>query len=55
MTHPSVVRALIVAALSADPGAFWRIDVSPLTETILIGGDSRWNLRATGCPLGRTT
>jgi broad specificity phosphatase PhoE len=54
VTHPSVVRAAIVAALGAGPAAFWRIDVPPLTETTLIGGQTRWTLRATGCPLTDT-
>jgi broad specificity phosphatase PhoE len=51
VTHPAVVRAAIVAALAAGPAAFWRIDISPLTETILVGGDTRWSLRSTGLPL----
>jgi broad specificity phosphatase PhoE len=51
VTHPAVVRALIVATLGVDVAAFWRIDVSPLSETVLIGGGTRWNLRATGRPL----
>jgi broad specificity phosphatase PhoE len=51
VTHPAVVRAAIVAVVSAEAAGFWRIDVSPLTETVLIGGEMRWNLRTTGCPL----
>jgi len=52
VTHPAVVRAAIVAALHADAAGFWRIDVSPLTETVLIGAETRWTLRSTGHRLG---
>lgn len=48
VTHPAVVRAAIVVALTASARSFWRIDVSPLTETVLVGGGERWNLRITG-------
>jgi broad specificity phosphatase PhoE len=51
VTHPAVIRALIVATLDADAPAFWRVDVAPLTETVLVGSDRRWTLRATGLAL----
>ena len=51
VTHASVVRAAIVHALGADPYAFWRIDVAPLSLARLSGRDGRWNLVALG-PLG---
>jgi broad specificity phosphatase PhoE len=45
VTHPSVIRAAIVHALGTPPGAFWRIDVEPLSRVELTGGSGRWNLR----------
>jgi broad specificity phosphatase PhoE len=51
VTHASFIRAAIVSALSADPSAFWRIDVAPLSLARLSGREGRWNLVALG-PLG---
>ncbi|WP_436497662.1 histidine phosphatase family protein [Actinokineospora sp. HUAS TT18] len=45
VTHPAVVKAMIVHALGAEPSAFWRIDIAPLSRTILRGGPGRWTLR----------
>lgn len=45
VTHPAVVRAVLVTALAADPASFWRIDVPPLTTTSLHGLGGRWTLR----------
>ncbi|GLZ40231.1 histidine phosphatase family protein [Actinokineospora sp. NBRC 105648] len=45
VTHPAVVKAALVHALRADPGAFWRIDVAPLSRTVVRGGPGRWTLR----------
>jgi broad specificity phosphatase PhoE len=44
ITHASIVRAAIVAALDAPPRAFWRIDVSPLSVTWLHRGVEPWTL-----------
>lgn len=33
VTHPAVVRAVIVTALKAPLETFWRIDVRPLSQT----------------------
>jgi broad specificity phosphatase PhoE len=51
VTHPMLIRAIIVTAIAATPASFWRIDVSPLTQTTLSGGPHRWSLRGTGTPL----
>lgn len=51
VTHPAVVRAVILCTLDAPPSSFWRIDVAPLTTTGLRGGPGRWTLRSTGRPL----
>ncbi|GII51799.1 phosphoglycerate mutase [Planotetraspora thailandica] len=45
VTHPAVIRAAVVHALGAPPGAFWRVDVGPLGRVELTGRDGRWNLR----------
>lgn len=52
ITHPAVVRAAVLAVLDAPPRAFWRVDVAPLTATVLRGRPGRWTLRSTGRPLG---
>ncbi|MDN5914333.1 MAG: histidine phosphatase family protein [Pseudonocardia sp.] len=41
-----VIRAAVVHALGAGPHAIWRIDVDPLSRTLLVGEPGRWNLRA---------
>jgi broad specificity phosphatase PhoE len=48
ITHASVVRAAIVAALGAAPSSFARIDVAPLTVARLSGHAGRWNLISLG-------
>ncbi|MFK3979147.1 histidine phosphatase family protein [Micromonospora sp. NPDC050397] len=52
VTHPMVIRALVVNAIAATPASFWRIDVAPLTRTVLRGGAGRWNLRRMADRLG---
>ncbi|AEH10182.1 MULTISPECIES: histidine phosphatase family protein [Protofrankia] len=37
VTHPAVVRAALVTALRSPPEVFWRIDVPPLSATLLHG------------------
>ena len=46
VTHPAVIRAMIMIALDAPPQAFWRIDIPPLGETRLHHRVS-WTLRST--------
>jgi broad specificity phosphatase PhoE len=48
VTHPAIIRALIIGAIQATPASFWRIDVAPLTTTVLKGNGGRWTLRHTG-------
>ncbi len=50
ITHASVIRAAIVHAIGAGPGAFRRIDVAPVSLTRLSGADGRWNLVSIGHP-----
>jgi Fructose-2,6-bisphosphatase len=51
VTHAVVVRAVVITVLGAPPGGFWRIDIAPLTSTVLHGGPGAWRLRSTGNPL----
>ncbi|ODU00519.1 MAG: hypothetical protein ABS81_23400 [Pseudonocardia sp. SCN 72-86] len=51
VTHAAVVRAAVLAVLGAPAAAFWRIDVAPLTSTVLRGAPGRWTLRTTANPL----
>ncbi|BDX30056.1 phosphoglycerate mutase [Mycobacterium antarcticum] len=48
VTHPSVVRAVILVALNAPPKSFWRIDVGPVSRTVLHLRGHAWTLRSTG-------
>lgn len=46
ITHAAVVKAAVVHAILATPRSFWRIDVPPLTRTVLSGRPGSWTLRA---------
>ncbi|HEY2204814.1 MAG TPA: histidine phosphatase family protein [Pseudonocardia sp.] len=41
----TVIRALVVHALGAGPRSMWRVDISPLSRTVLVGEPGRWSLR----------
>jgi broad specificity phosphatase PhoE len=45
VTHPAVVRAAILVALDAPPKSFWRIDIAPLSRTVMHFRDQCWRLR----------
>ncbi|MEV5651158.1 histidine phosphatase family protein [Nocardia sp. NPDC052254] len=51
VTHPAVIRASVLVALSAPPESFWRIDIPPLSATTLHGRGPAWTLRHTANPL----
>jgi broad specificity phosphatase PhoE len=51
VTHPAVIRAAVLHTLGAPAAAFWRIDVTPLSLTLLSRHAARWQLRETGHPL----
>ena len=51
VTHPAVVRGIIVSILGAPVEAFWRIDIVPLTLTDIRSSGRSWTLRSTGTPL----
>jgi broad specificity phosphatase PhoE len=45
ITHPAVIRAAVVVVLDAPPASFWRIDVAPLSRTVLHHRTAGWTLR----------
>jgi broad specificity phosphatase PhoE len=45
VTHPAVIRAAILIALSAPPTSFWRVDVAPASRTVLHFRGNCWMLR----------
>ena len=48
VTHAAVIRAAIVHALGATPASCARIDVGPLSRTVLSYHAGTWRLRAHG-------
>jgi len=48
ITHPAVIKAAVVHAILATPQSFWRVDVPPLSRTVLSGRASTWTLRKLG-------
>jgi broad specificity phosphatase PhoE len=51
VTHAAVVKAAVVHAILATPPSFWRIDVPPLSRTVLSGHSGRWTLRTLAAPV----
>ncbi|WP_205875148.1 histidine phosphatase family protein [Mycobacterium camsae] len=45
VTHPAVIRAAILVALDAPPKSFWRIDIAPVSRTVLHCRAGAWTLR----------
>lgn len=45
VTHPAVIRAAILVALDAPPKSFWRIDIAPVSRTVLHFRGNAWTLR----------
>ena len=50
VTHAGPIRAAVVQVLGAPPEAFWRLDVEPLSRTLLHARDGRWTVRAVNLP-----
>jgi broad specificity phosphatase PhoE len=46
VTHPAVIRAAILAALGAPPKSFWRLDIAPLSRTVMYFRGHAWTLRS---------
>jgi broad specificity phosphatase PhoE len=51
VTHPAVIRSVLVHALQSPPSSFWRIDIAPLSLTDLRWNGRVWTVRCTGCAL----
>lgn len=51
VTHAAVIRALVVEVLRTPAEVSRRIEVAPLTRTVLVGGPGRWALRMLGAPM----
>lgn len=45
VTTPAIIKAAVVHAVVAPPASFWRIDVPPLSRTVLSGRPASWTLR----------
>lgn len=46
VTHAAVIRAILIAVLEAPAGAFWRLDIEPLSLTDVRFDGRRWAVRA---------
>jgi len=47
----SVVRACVIHALGADWHAYWRLDLPPLTASVLTHGSGVWRVRCVAAPM----
>jgi broad specificity phosphatase PhoE len=45
VTHPAVIRAAILRGLDSPPKSFWRLDIAPVSRTVLHFRNGRWTLR----------
>ena len=48
VTHAAVIRAAVIHAIKATPLSFWRIDITPLSVSMLSGSHGRWTLSSIG-------
>lgn len=46
VTHPAVIRAAILVALDAPAKSFWRIDIAPMSRTVMHFRGQAWTLRS---------
>lgn len=46
VTHPAVIRAAMLVALDAPPKSFWRIDIAPVSRTVMHFRGHAWTLRS---------
>ncbi|MFC3531200.1 histidine phosphatase family protein [Vogesella facilis] len=51
ITHASVIKAVILHVLQAPSQAYWQLDISPLTQTILSVHQDQWRLKSSGAPV----
>nr|WP_296771382.1 histidine phosphatase family protein [Rhodococcus sp. (in: high G+C Gram-positive bacteria)] len=52
VTHPAVVRAVVIRTLDAPASSFWRVDIPPLTSTSVNFRGGRWTLRSVAETIG---
>jgi broad specificity phosphatase PhoE len=45
VTHPAVIRAAVLLALDGPPKSFWRMDIAPVSRTVLHRRGGCWTLR----------
>lgn len=45
VTHPAVIRAAVLTALEAPPKSFWRIDIGPVSRTVMHFRGQAWTVR----------
>jgi broad specificity phosphatase PhoE len=55
VTHAIVIRAAVVHALMAPPSGVWRIDVAPLSRTVLYTRAGRWSVRCVNAGAAEVT
>ncbi|MGJ6121851.1 histidine phosphatase family protein [Mycolicibacterium sp. Y3] len=46
VTHPAVIRAAILNALDAPPKSFWRLDIAPVSRTVMHFRGHTWTVRS---------
>lgn len=51
VTHPAVIKSVVLHVLGARPEAFWQIDIAPATATDLRHDGRRWTLSKVSCPI----
>jgi broad specificity phosphatase PhoE len=51
VTHPAVIRASLLCALEIPAQSFWRIEISPFSQTDLRFSGQHWTIRSLGCSL----
>lgn len=51
VTHPAVIRCVVLHVLQSPAQSFWRIDVAPLSLTDLRFNGRAWTLRSSDCAL----
>jgi broad specificity phosphatase PhoE len=52
VADPAVIRAALVHVLDAEPRTFWRLDVAPLSMTVVQHTQGEWRLRSLGFVAG---
>ena len=46
VTHPAVIRAAMLVVLDAPPRSFWRIDIAPVSTTVMHFRGHAWTLHS---------